>query len=173
MRGEFSQPLRLDQVRDGERMDLTAEEGERRAIAERLGLQSLDRLDAHVTFARDGDRIEAKGRLKAALEQSCVATGDPVAERIDEAFAIAFVPEPGADTPEEIELSDEDCDIVFYEGGTIDLGAAIADTLALSMNPYPRSADAEIALRDAGVLTEAEAGPFAALAKLKRNLGET
>jgi uncharacterized metal-binding protein YceD (DUF177 family) len=169
MRGDFSKPLRLDQFRDGERIDLTADEGERSAIAERLSLQSLERLEAHVTLGREGERIEAKGRLRAALEQSCVATGDPVAERIDEAFAIAFVPEPGADTPEEVELSDEDCDIVFYEGGTIDLGAAIADTLALSINPYPRSPEAEIALRDAGVLTEGEAGPFAALAKLKKD----
>ena len=31
-----------------------------------------------------------------------------------------------------------------------------------------RSAGAEAALKEAGVLTEAEAGPFAALAKLKR-----
>ena len=51
----------------------------------------------------------------------------------------------------------------------IDLGAAIADTLGLAIDPYPRSAGADAALKEAGVLSEAEAGPFAALAKLKRD----
>ena len=42
-----------------------------------------------------------------------------------------------------------------------------ADTLALSLNPYPRSAGADAALREAGVLTEEQTSPFAVLAKLK------
>jgi hypothetical protein len=50
----------------------------------------------------------------------------------------------------------------------IDLGTAIADTLALSLDPYPRSAGAETALKAAGVMTEEEASPFAVLAQLKR-----
>jgi hypothetical protein len=47
------------------------------------------------------------------------------------------------------------------------LGSAVADTLALSIDPFPRSASAEAALREAKVLSEEQAGPFAALAKLK------
>jgi len=58
--------------------------------------------------------------------------------------------------------------VVFHDGAAIDLGSAIADTLSLALDPYPRSAGAEAALKEAGVLTEAEAGPFAALAKLRR-----
>ena len=50
----------------------------------------------------------------------------------------------------------------------IDLGTAIGDTLALSLDPYPRSAGAEAALREAGVMSEAEASPFAGLAKLMK-----
>ena len=46
--------------------------------------------------------------------------------------------------------------------------SAIADTLALTLDPYPRSAGAEAALKEAGVLTESEASPFAVLAKLKK-----
>ena len=41
-------------------------------------------------------------------------------------------------------------------------------TRALVVDPFPRSAGADAALREAGVLTEAEASPFAALAKLKK-----
>ena len=49
--------------------------------------------------------------------------------------------------------------------------SAVADTLALSLDPYPRSASADAALREAGVMSEAEASPFALLAKLRRTDG--
>lgn len=169
MRDPFCHRLSLDQVRDGERVDLIADDSERQTIAERLGLLSLDRLEANATLERDGPRIRARGRLRASLEQSCVATGDPVPEHVDEPFDLLFMPEPGTrGADEEIELTEEDCDTVFYDGGAIDLGSAVADTLALSVNPYPRSPGAEEALKEAGVLNEEQAGPFAALAKLKK-----
>ena len=168
---DFAHRLTLDRIRDGERIDLVADEAERRAIAERLDLASLERLEAHASLALDGDRVRANGRVAAALEQRCVVTGEPVPAYVDEPFEIAFVPEPQAGD-EEIELRPEDCDTVFHDGSTIDLGSAIADTLALSLDPYPRSASAEAALREAGVLSEEEAGPFAALAKLKKGFGE-
>lgn len=174
MTDRFAHHLRLDQIRDGERLDLTADEQECADICRRLGLESLDRLEAHVCLAKTGDVVRAKGRLTAALQQSCVVSGDPVAEHIDEPFDIMFVPEPsptGAD--EEIELGEEDCDVVFTDGATIDLGDAIADTLALGLNPYPRSAGAEAALKEAGVLTEEQASPFAVLAQLKKGGDET
>ena len=170
MSDRFAHQLRLDQIRDGERLDLIADEAERTGMAKRLGLMSLDRVEAHVTLARTEDIVRAEGRLVAALDQSCVVTGDPVAAYVDEPFAILFMPEPPPSAPDaEIELGESDCDIVFYDGAMIDLGTAIADTLALSLDPYPRSAGAEAALREAGVLTEEQASPFAVLAKLKKN----
>jgi uncharacterized metal-binding protein YceD (DUF177 family) len=164
----FAHHLRLDQIRDGERLDLTADEAERKSVAERLGLGGIDRLDAHVTLSRSGPLVRAEGRIVASLEQSCVVTGEPVAAHVDEPFALLFMPEPqGAEPDEEVELGEEDCDTIFYEGAAIDLGSAIADTLALSLDPYPRSAAADAALKEAGVLTEEQASPFAALAALK------
>lgn len=172
MNDRFAHQLRLDQVRDGGRLDLVADEAERAGIARRLSLLSLDRLDAHVCLGRTGDVVRAEGRLVAALDQSCVVTGEPVAAHVDEPFAILFVPEPSGISPdEEIELGEADCDTVFYDGAVIDLGSAIADTLALSVDPYPRSASADAALKEAGVLSEERAGPFAALARLKKNEG--
>jgi uncharacterized metal-binding protein YceD (DUF177 family) len=169
MMDDFGHRLPLNQIRDGERVDLVANEGERRRIAERFGLPSLDRLEAHVTLEPRGDMVRAHGRLKASLTQSCVVTGDPLEAHVDEPFELIFVPEPQGGTPdEEVELGESDCDLVFHDGSAIDLGSAIADTLALSLDPYPRSAGAEAALKEAGVLSEAEAGPFAALAKLKK-----
>jgi uncharacterized metal-binding protein YceD (DUF177 family) len=168
---DFAHRLTLDRIRDGERIDLVADNEERRAIAERLDLESLERLEAHASLARDGETIRVAGRVAASLEQRCVVTGEPVAAHVDEAFEIAFVPEPRTAADDEVELRPEDCDVIFHDGAAIDLGAAIADTLALSLDPYPRCASAETALREAGVLSEEEAGPFAILARLKKDLG--
>jgi uncharacterized metal-binding protein YceD (DUF177 family) len=166
----FAHQLRLDQIRDGARLDLIADDAERSAVARRLRLSSLDRLEAHAALTRTGDVIRAEGRIVAALDQSCVVTGDPVAAHVDEHFAILFVPEPPVAVPdEEVELGQGDLDVVFHDGAAIDLGGAIADTLALSLDPYPRSASAEAALREAGVMTEEQVSPFAVLAKLRKN----
>ena len=165
----FAHHLRLDHIGDGERIDLTADEDERAAIARRLGLGALSCLEAHAAFSREGEVVRARGRLAAALEQSCVVTNEPVPAHVDEPFELVFMPEPEVPSgEEEVELSGVDLDVVFHDGSEIDLGTAIADTLALSLNPYPRSAGAEAALKEAGVLTEAEASPFAVLAKLKK-----
>lgn len=169
MSDRFAHRLRLDRIHDGERLDLIAGESELAALGQRLDLLSLSSLEAHAALSRKGAIIRARGRLAASLEQSCVVTGDPVAALVDEPFDLIFLPEPpGGGPDEEIELGQEDCDVVFYEGGAIDLGNAIGDTLALSLDPYPRSASADAALREAGVLSETEASPFAVLAKLKK-----
>jgi uncharacterized metal-binding protein YceD (DUF177 family) len=170
MTDRFAHHLRLDQILDGERIDLVADEAERGAIANRLALVRVERLEAHVTLTKTGDIVRASGRLAASLDQACVVTDAPVAAHLDEPFALVFMPAPAADgAGDEIELGEADCDVVFYDGGILDLGTAVADTLALSLDPYPRSAGADAALREAGVLTEEQASPFAALAQLKRS----
>lgn len=169
----FAHRLPLDQIRDGDRVDIIANEQELAAIADRLGLLRVERLEAHAVLSRDGQKVTVEGRLKAALDQACVATGDSIPAHVDEAFALRFVPEPrGSSGDEEVELGEEDLDTIFHDGSAIDLGGAIADTLALSLDPYPRSAGADAALKEAGVLTEEEASPFAALAAIKEKLGK-
>lgn len=164
----FAHRLPIDSIRDGDRLELVADEGERAAIAKRLNLLRLDRVEAHVMLHREGRTVKAEGRLKARLEQACIASGEPVAEAVDEPFSLAFVPAPEGKEPyAETELGKGDLDTLFHDGAAIDLGDAIADTLGLALNPYPRGSSADAALKAAGVLSEVEAGPFAALAKLK------
>jgi uncharacterized metal-binding protein YceD (DUF177 family) len=170
MSDSFAHALKIDSIRDGDRLDLTADESERNSTAKRRGLGAIDRLEAHATLERKGEVVRAQGRLVASLEQSCVVTGEPVPAHVDEPFNLIFVPEPATGADEEIELGKEDCDTVFHDGASIDLGGAIADTLALSLEPYPRCAEADAALKDAGVMSEEQASPFAALAQLKKGL---
>ncbi|MEO7814868.1 MAG: DUF177 domain-containing protein [Sphingomicrobium sp.] len=172
MSEDFNCRIAIDRVRDGERVDLVASEADCRRIAKQIDLTSIGRLDAHAVLEHRGAVIVARGRIKAAIEQACVASGEPVPAFVDEAFEIRFQPEPTRVPDEEVELSSDDLDTVFHDGQGIELGAAIADTLAVSIEPYPRSANAAAALQHAGVLSEEQAGPFAALAALKGKLGE-
>jgi len=166
---DFAHRLPIDQIRDGQRIDLTADEAERAAVAKRLDLLAVSRFEAHVVLSREAKIVTAKGRVRAQLDQACVASGEPVPARIDEAFTLRFVPAPTVEGPEpEIELGAEELDTVFHDGQAIDLGEALADTLGLALDPYLRGANAEVALKQAGVLSEGEAGPFALLAQLKR-----
>ena len=173
MNNSFDQPVKLDQIGQGLRVELVASQGERAEIARRLDLVSLDRLEAHALLSRDADRVHVEGRVQASLGQACVVTGEPVAAYVDEPFAVDFLPEPSIGrADEEIELGPDDCDTMFHDGSTVDLSAAVVDSLALALDPYPRSAGAEATLKEAGVISEEEAGPFAALAALRDKLGK-
>ena len=118
------------------------------------------------------DELWMKLCLRELITVRDLFAGEPVPEHVDEPFDLLFAPAPGGSGPdEEIELDSEDLDTIFHDGSAIDLGREIADTLVLAIDPYPRSAGAEAALKEAGVMTEEEASPFAALAALKNKLG--
>jgi uncharacterized metal-binding protein YceD (DUF177 family) len=176
---EFTRPQRLDTIGAGEsEVQVQAEPGERTALAARFGLKAIDRLAASYRIRRDAQGIIATGHLSAQVTQACIITDEPVPATIEEDFAIRFLAEGEEGSEDETELSEDECDIVFYSGGAIDLGEAAAESLALALNPYPRSANAEAALRDAGVISEEEAkrqaeesGPFGGLAGLRDRLG--
>lgn len=175
MTPEFARPHRLDQIGAGEAsLQLSADAEERAALARRFALRAIDRLDASLTVRRDANGVVARGHLSGAVVQSCVVTDEPVPAAIEEDFAIRFVPESGeaGASEEETELSEDDLDTVFYTGSAIDLGEAVAETLALALDPFPRSPNAAAVLRNAGVISEEEAGPFGALAALKDKLGK-
>ena len=169
---EFSRPVRLDTIgTEPRKLAIEAEPAERAALARRFGLVAIDRLAAEAELSRRDDAVIARGRIAAAVTQSCVASAAPVPAEVDEPFDLVFRPEPGAASPEEeVELGEAELDVVFYEGAAIDLGEAVAETLALALDPYPRAPDAAEALKAAGVKSEEEAGPFGALAGLRDKL---
>mgnify|MGYP005988868813 CR=1 FL=1 len=172
---EFSRPYTLDKIdRERESLTIAAEHDERAALAKRFGIESIEVLKATVSFESDGETVFVQGRLIAKVVQTCVATDDPLPVTLDERFTVRFIPEPGdaAAEEDEIELAADDCDVMHYEGRAIDLGEAVAQTLLLSLDPYPRGPEAEDFLKAKGVKNEGEAGPFGALAGLKDMLGK-
>lgn len=166
---EFSRLVKLDAIgRLSDNQHIEASEDERKALARRFGFVSIDMLEADYAFSSEGKAIIATGRLRARLAQPCIATGEAVAERIDAPFSIRFLREEDAALAgEEMELDAGEMDTILLADDRIDMGEAAAETLALQVNPYPRSADADSYLRQMGVVTEEQAGPFAALAALK------
>jgi uncharacterized metal-binding protein YceD (DUF177 family) len=179
MTPEFSRPHRLDQIGAGEaQVDVAANPEERAALARRFGLKAVDRIEARFVLRRDAAGVVARGHLSGAVTQACVVTDEPLPASIEEDFAIRFVPEPEeGEAIDEVELSEDECDTVFYSGSAIDLGEAAAETLALALDPFPRSPSAAEALKEAGVLSEEDAtklaqesGPFGGLAALKDKL---
>lgn len=164
---EFSRTVQLRHV-DARTHELEANESERAALARRFGLVAIERLRADVELERNGDVVDANGKLEADIVQSCAVSGEDLPATIREPLAFRFVPEKSAPAgEEEIELESGELDEIPYAGGSFDLGEAVAQSLALAIDPYAIGPDAEAAREDAGLLDEQSAGPFAALKGLK------
>lgn len=169
---EFSRPQPLDRIGDIARtVTIEAMDAECRALAKRFGLRSVGALSAICGVQRDGQGVAVTGVVHAQVVQNCVVTGDAIPVAINEPVALRFVADDTAasaqEAGEEIELSCEALDVIYFTGGAIDLGEAVAETMALALDPFPRGARAEEELRNAGVLKEGEAGPPGAFAGLR------
>jgi uncharacterized metal-binding protein YceD (DUF177 family) len=146
---------------------IAAGERERAALARRFALVRIDRLEAEVALALEGDAVNASGRLRAAVVQSCAVSGEDLPVTIDEPLTLRFVPEREV-TAHEIELEESELDEIPYTGTSFDLGEAVAQSLALAIDPYAVGPDAERVRQEKKLLDEAAAGPFAARAALKK-----
>ncbi len=166
---EFSRRVAVDVIgAGGHKTGISANADECTALATRFGWSRIESLTANATLLARAGGVDALGTINAMIERACVASGEPVRESVEEAFAIHFVhaSDDAAAAESEIELDEDDLDIVEFDGAAIDIGEAVAQTLALSVTPFPRSAAAEARLRAAGVLAEGEVGS-AAFAGLK------
>jgi uncharacterized metal-binding protein YceD (DUF177 family) len=165
---EFSRPFDTRRLPEAP-LHLTAEASERAGLAKRFGIEGIKLLTADVALAPWRNGFAAAGRLDAELTQACAVSGEPLAVTIAEPFEIRFVPaRPGTHSPdEEIELAADECDEIEMEGTLIDLGEAVAQTLALAIDPYATGPEADVVRREVGLSEEAASGPFAALAALK------
>lgn len=183
---EFSRPFALEALEDeGRAFRVEAEEGERKALARRFGLVSLDRLVAEGTIFPEANSglFRLEGRLIADVVQSCVVTLAPVAARLDVPFERLY----GADVENEWAGKDDSGREVLLDpeedllpeplfNDSVDVGEAVAEQLALELNPFPRAAGAVFdgltgISRDETEEVEGNK-PFAALAALREKPGD-
>jgi len=161
---EFSRPFDIRGI-TAEPVRLEANATERAALAGRFGLISIDQLAAELSLEAEGDEVAANGRMTARFVQSCAVSGDDLPMAIAHDISLRFVPMAtleASEEDEEIELETDELDEIGYEGTSFDLGEAVAQSLALAIDPYAVGPDADGARRRHGLVEEGEAdGPLA------------
>jgi uncharacterized metal-binding protein YceD (DUF177 family) len=163
---EFSRPIDRRQLK-AKPVAIEAGQDERKALARRFGLVAIDRLAAEVTLIADGKAVDAAGTLEAAIVQTCAVSGDDLPVAIREPITLRFVPQREI-AAEELELKAEELDEIAFTGHVFDLGEAVAQSLALAIDPYATGPEADRVRKEKGLADEAASGPFAALAALKK-----
>ncbi|WIY54000.1 YceD family protein [Devosia sp. YIM 151766] len=172
----FDAVVRIDKLPAGGRsVDVDADADSRAAIAAALNILAVDRFTARLTIVPLRGGLRAQGHLDAEIAQASVVSFEPVPATISEPIDRIFLPAP-RDNPAPgsesfIDLEDDDFPD-HIDGPEVDLSALLLETLALALDPYPRK-DSE-SLDSLGLVRDQpDAGPFAKLAGLKRNDGET
>ena len=172
-RPEFSRPLPLERLSGGDiGCEISANAQERAALARRFDLVALDRLTAELRVTRAGARgpIRVSGHLEAEVTQTCVVSLEPVRNRVEEDFSQLYTLDPAAAEAREVAVEPDQDETTLEPLGPegLDLGEAVAQQLALALDPYPRAPGAKppVDLAEPEAETPAER-PFDALRALK------
>lgn len=134
---EFSRPCDSARLKTPQHVEATP--AERIALAKRLDLISVELLegDVHLMPAKSG-MIRVKGTLHARVTQTCVVTLDPVPAELTEDVDVLFT-----ENEADLSVSEDDPEAPeLIRNKRIDLGEVLTQTLALSLDPYPRKPDA-------------------------------
>jgi uncharacterized metal-binding protein YceD (DUF177 family) len=162
---ELSRPFAVERLGQGGAQEhIAASPAERAAIAARLDLLALDRLEAQLALrlAGGGTLLTITGRIEAEVQQSCVVTLEPVPARLSLPVEITYALARARHGDEEENL-DPDAPEPLPPGG-LDLGEEVVQMLSLGLDPYPRAPGATLP-----PVQEAEAEhPFAKLKDLKK-----
>src|SRR6202167_4701618 len=164
-------PVEVEDVPEtGQHFDLVADETMRAAVARVAGLRELARLQANFDVTRRGaGGLHVAGSVSASVGQNCVVTLEPLANEIEEAIDLTFVPQQAA-VPEPGEKEAKPRDVKWGDpepliGGIVDLGALATEFLILGLDPYPRKPDA---IFEPPQDRKPDEGPFAVLSKLTK-----
>lgn len=123
-----------------------ADPAEKQTIASFLGLVALDALTWTARLRRlpNGKTVALRVNLTADVIQPCVITLEPVHSRIEHSFSRLLAPADvigssalGESGELEVEVEGEDPPDELTDD-YVDIGAAITEELALTLNPYPR-----------------------------------
>jgi uncharacterized metal-binding protein YceD (DUF177 family) len=136
-------------------------------LAARLGILGLRKVRFDGRLAPEGRRDwRLAARLGATAEQACVVTLAPVRTRIEEMVERRYVADlPELPPGEEVEMPDETLEPLAR---AVDLGAVMAEALALALPAWPRAEGAEIGQRTftrpgTRPMSDEDARPFAGL----------
>jgi len=168
---ELSRRIRANEIsKAGLELTIEADEAERAAIAERLGVQAVNDLRAEIKvkrWRRTGARLIAD--VTGSMTRRCVVTLEDFEVPIEEHFEVRY-----ADPSDSIAMFPTEGEMVFdpegeeppeiLERGALDAGEAVVQQLVLGLDPYPRKPGAAF---DEVKETPEKASPFAVLSSLK------
>jgi uncharacterized metal-binding protein YceD (DUF177 family) len=171
----LARTLRVDELKEGEERTIEVNRAEREAIAALLDLAALDRLTFAFRLNRRGQgRLALRGSLSAAVTQTCVVSLEPVESTLEVPVEVEFWPVPMIDdltsSPDEAASHGTLDWPEPIEGGKIDLGPVIYESLATALDPYPKREGVSFQWSEAGGASaepEQAESPFAALKRLK------
>ncbi|MDB5644085.1 MAG: hypothetical protein JWN07_3402 [Hyphomicrobiales bacterium] len=173
-------PFEVNDIRDdgGTFVNVEATPAERAALAQAYDLQDVASLTARFNLVRRGKTVAVTGDVKARITQVCVVTVEAFESDVDEPVDLTYAPEAQvAEAWERIAKAEasgtnapvEDPPDVIVDG-RIDLGLLTAETLSLSLDPYPKKPGVEFEAPEA-TEDDVDESPFAMLAKLKKDIG--
>ncbi|MDF1748003.1 MAG: DUF177 domain-containing protein [Alphaproteobacteria bacterium] len=179
---ELSEVIEVDEIPSkGLQVLLKADTAQREALARRFDILSVNSLsaDCRLSMLAGGPMVRLQGTILAVVEQSCVVTQAPLKQSLSVPFSLEFAPPSMVEENVELTLADADPPDVILEG-KIDVGEAVAQQLALALDPYPRQdgvdldqvLDALPAGRKALLDRSERENPFAALAGLSKSKGQ-
>jgi uncharacterized metal-binding protein YceD (DUF177 family) len=175
----FQRPIQTDKLRrDAQtKFRIAAEPPEYPALARFLGVDAVERLTFAGFVSPEGkDSWRVRGRMVAKVVQTCVISLEPVRGRIDEEIERTYVPERQIRHQSEVILLPDEDDAPDYYTDVIDLAQLALESLALSIDPYPRREGAELD-NGTAIVQNTDDGPdettrpFAGLADLLRRSG--
>ncbi len=175
---EFSRPVAADRIgRDGYAVTIEASAVECAALARRFGIVALAGLVARCRLRPvPGGMIELRASFEAEVTQECVVTLEPFPARVLEEFTqrYALDPQRHRATAAEDEPFDPDADDppeALQDGG-IDLGEAVAQQLALALDPFPRAPGVAFPAGEEGPSTAASTGLPAGMSTEAAKIGD-
>ncbi|MCX8044987.1 MAG: DUF177 domain-containing protein [Desulfobacterota bacterium] len=92
-------------------------------------------------FSRSADTIIAEGSLQLVVQLQCVRCLSVFMHRLDETYRYVLVSQTG--TPQRhTQPDEEDTDIAYYTGESIDLRPLVREQIYLAMPDYPHCSEA-------------------------------
>ena len=168
---EFSRPLDVTRVpAHGSTERISADPAECAALAARFGLPAIHSLAAELKVSRwRGEGLKIAGRFSADLDQTCVVSIEAFRSTLSDTFESYFLPGGGKAGKDDAAIEEGDAEP--FDNGVIDMGEAVAEAMALALDPYPKKPG--IAFDDIVEDTDSsqEQNPFAGLSRLKKGKG--
>jgi uncharacterized metal-binding protein YceD (DUF177 family) len=158
---EFSRPFEVARLpNSGSHEKLLATATECETLAKRMQVPAIHALSAKLLVKPwRGGGVKVTGDLLADVEHVSVVSLEAFTQRYDLPVERYFAPESHA-------TSDEDDDLIdVIEGGSLDLGELLAETLALELDQYPRKPGETFASGDEPEPEKAP-NPFSGLATI-------